>query len=97
MRTTNSEQAVGEREPGVFISTDSYQILKTNRTEYLILLDEGQDFEALCTEWCRMDDAFCEGSLPESKWQDIATFLRKRNVTVIEPVGAQVLADYYGE
>ena len=76
---------------------DSYRILKTNRTEYLILLDDGRDFEALYTEWCKLDDAFCEGSLPESKWQDIATFLRKRQVTVIDPLGVNVLADFYGE
>ena len=89
---TRSERNIAESS-----SIDTYRILKTNRTEYLILLDNGQDFESLYTEWCRMDDAFCDGELPESKWQDIATFLRKRQVTVIEPFDAQVLADYYGE
>jgi hypothetical protein len=75
--------------------SESYRVLKTNRTEYLILVDNGQDFEALYADWCKMDDAFCDGALPESKWQDIATFLRKRQVTVIEPIGTHVLADYY--
>src|SRR5580658_7129251 len=97
MRTRTSEEAIGERMPINSIAAESYRILKTNRTEYLILLDDGQDFEALYSEWCKMDDAFCEGVLPESKWQDIATFLRKRQVTVIEPFGVHVLADYYGE
>ena len=88
--------AFGERSTIESRPTDSYRILKTNRTEFLILLDDGQDFEALYTEWCKMDDAFCDGALPESKWQDIATFLRTRSVTVIEPTDSQILADYYG-
>jgi hypothetical protein len=88
-------QSHGERNAAASASTDSYRILKTNRTEYLIVMDDGQDFEAMYAEWCRMDDAFCEGELPESKWQDIATFLRKRHVTVIEPFCVHVLADYY--
>ena len=74
---------------------DTYRILRTNREEFVIVVDEGQNFEALFGAWCAMDDAFCEGELPESKWQDIITFLRHRAVTVIEPLMVQNLADYY--
>lgn len=97
MGIRKSEEANVSGSTAVPGSIDSYRILKSNRTEYLILLDQGQDFDALYREWCAMDDAFCDGTLPESKWQDIATFLRKRQVAVIEPFEVQTLADYYGE
>lgn len=75
--------------------SQTFRILKANRDEYLIVVDDGQDFDALYTEWCRLDDAFCEGKIPESKWQDVTTFLRKRKVVVIEPLDVQALVDYY--
>lgn len=74
---------------------DTYRILKTNRDEYLIVIDDGQDLEGLFYQWCVMDDAFCEGTIPESQWEDIATFLTARNVRLIQPLSAHVLADYY--
>ena len=95
--TTGSGNEQKSAEGEVTPVTASYRILKTNRDEYLILLDDGQDFEALYGEWCALDDAFCEGKLPENKWMDVGTFLRKKDVTVIEPFDIQTLADFYSE
>jgi hypothetical protein len=62
----------------------------------LVLVDEGQDFEALYAEWCALDDAFCDGRLPERQWRDIEGFLLERGVTVLEPSAVQDLCDFYG-
>lgn len=61
----------------------------------LILVDEGQDFEAIYTAWCAQDDAFCEDRIDVSEWDDIVTFLRKHNVTIIEPAAIDELGEFY--
>jgi hypothetical protein len=71
------------------------RILKTNRTEYLIVVDDGQDLEGLYAEWCRLDDAFCEGELAEKEWMEVDKFLRSKGVQVIAPSEVQVLAEFY--
>jgi hypothetical protein len=71
------------------------RILKTNRTEFVIIVDEGQDLERLYSEWCALDDQFAEGELDEDQWKPIADFLRARGVRVIEPSEVQVLAEFY--
>lgn len=62
----------------------------------LVLLDEGQDFGALFAEWCKQDDAFCDGRLSEREWRDIASFMGDRGVTVLPASAVHDLCDYYG-
>lgn len=62
----------------------------------LVLVDEGQDFDALYAEWCDQDDAYCDGQMDDRQWEDIESFLEKRAVTIIKPVEVQDLGDFYG-
>ena len=52
------------------------RILRTNRTEYVILVDESQDFAALYREWCMLDDKFCDDELPDSEWVTMDKHIR---------------------
>jgi hypothetical protein len=61
----------------------------------LLVVDEGQNFARLFRDWCRQDDAFTDGEIPESEWRSPADFLRERGCKVFEPAVIEDLGDYY--
>jgi hypothetical protein len=61
----------------------------------LILLDDGQDFEAIYAKWCQQDDAFCEGLISEKEWRAPEDFLRGQGVVILEPLSVDQLGDFY--
>jgi hypothetical protein len=50
----------------------------------IIVVDEGQDFDALLTEWAEFDDKVDSGDISEDNAMTLGEFLMAKGVTVFD-------------
>lgn len=55
-----------------------------NSEDDVMLLDEGQDIDALLREWVRLDDELCATGCDPEDWLPFSEFMRSKGVMVID-------------
>lgn len=82
----------GSVNPGDYrkVATPPPQVLEIylyrGDSEHILVLNEGQDFEAIISEWEAMDHEYVKtGGKKPDNWEPISDYLKHRGVVVIDP------------